>query len=472
MLENFIYMLPIIILLLGIGMFSVVNFKEDKNSKCFRISRTVLALSFILTVIFYNKPLIAGITSANRYLLFFQTILYGGAFLILYLSRQWFSGAKISGHRFCYGVLLMVLAGDLLIVSRYLALTAGAMILLMFGHIWFLRDSGGKKQQNTGVAVYLVSATVCTAVLVTVTVLLFLMYHTSDYTKLAYYIAAERHNIFVFAMVVALIFCFLFLCGAAPLHYWRTEILDNVGLPTFACFLTVPMSACLAGFLRLNLKLLPYLTPSLSLFYAGVALISVTIGAIGASSCRNVRKILAYSTVLQTGIILLILQQFTAQTIFAATLYWFVFILTVWGLCTILFGLKNKGDYLFMLSEFAGLGKRHAFAAAWLVIFLFSLLGFPPFIGFFSLFTVLNNLVAYHHYYQLLYLLAMLLILGYAYLQIVKTIYFEDSKEIFDRTDTGIYVVLLLILLIMIAFVFKSVSWIENIGLVTEAIAA
>ena len=148
MLENFIYMLPIIILLLGIGMFSVVNFKEDKNSKCFRISRTVLALSFVLTVIFYNKPLIVGITSANRYLLFFQTILYGGAFLILYLSRQWFSGAKISGHRFCYGVLLMVLAGDLLIVSRYLALTAGAMILLMFGHIWFLRDSSNKKQQN------------------------------------------------------------------------------------------------------------------------------------------------------------------------------------------------------------------------------------------------------------------------------------------------------------------------------------
>ena len=66
----------------------------------------------------------------------------------------------------------------------------------------------------------------------------------------------------------------------------------------------------------------------------------------------------------------------------------------------------------------------------------------------------------------------MLLILGYAYLQIVKTMYFEDSKEIFDRTDTGIYVVLLLILLIMTAFVFKSVSWIENIGLVTEAIAA
>ena len=71
-----------------------------------------------------------------------------------------------------------------------------------------------------------------------------------------------------------------------------------------------------------------------------------------------------------------------------------------------------------------------------------------------------------------MYLLAILLILGYAYLQIVKTMYFEDSKEIFDRTDTGIYVVLLLILLIMTAFVFKSVGWIENIGLVTEAIAA
>ena len=43
------------------------------------------------------------------------------------------------------------------------------------------------------------------------------------------------------------------------------------------------------------------------------------------------------------------LQQFTAQTIFAATLYWFVFILTVWGLCTILFGLKNKVFSIFFI---------------------------------------------------------------------------------------------------------------------------
>ena len=59
-----------------------------------------------------------------------------------------------------------------------------------------------------------------------------------------------------------------------------------------------------------------------------------------------------------------------------------------------------------------------------LSVFLFSLIGFPPFLGFLGLFAVFSDLVLHNNFYQLAILLAALLVLAYAYLQIIKTMYF------------------------------------------------
>ena len=472
MLEHIIYILPIVILLTGSILLTIFDFQTEQNSRCFKLCKWILLLSFALTIIFYNKPIINGITSANRYLVFFQSLLYIGALIVLYLSRKWFISAKQPAQQFCYGLLLTVLSGELLIVSRHLALTVGAVILAIYGYSWLLKNAGSKKQNNQIALIYVISGLVCSICLVIATAVLYWHCGVLSYTQLATCIEINRHQLPVFIATIVLIFGFLFLLGMAPLHYWFTEILGNVRLPIFSLFILLPSCAYWIGFLRLNLKLLAFITPSLQLFYIGIAFFSLAIGAIGAGSCRNLRKILAYSVVFQYGLMMLVLQNFNVYSVFVALFYWVIFILTMYALCSILFGLKNKGDYMFMLNEFSGLGHKKPFLAAVLTLLTFSLMGFPPLFGFAGLFSIFNYLILSHHYYQIVYIVVMLMVLGYAYLQTVKSLYFDGNKEILDRTDVGIYVLITAILGVLFVFLLHSAVWFDDLNLLVEAIAA
>lgn len=103
-----------------------------------------------------------------------------------------------------------------------------------------------------------------------------------------------------------------------------------------------------------------------------------------------------------------------------------------------------------------------------MTLLLFSLLGLPPLSGALSLFAVLNELAVHNHFYSLVYVLVMLLVLSYAYLQFVQKIYFDSSRYNFDRTGFDLYIVLLLIMVVMAFVVLQphyliGNSWLSEI---------
>jgi NADH-quinone oxidoreductase subunit N len=108
-----------------------------------------------------------------------------------------------------------------------------------------------------------------------------------------------------------------------------------------------------------------------------------------------------------------------------------------------------------MLDEFEGAAYKRPYISAMLTIFIFSLLGLPPFLGFFGVFSALSYLAKQDSFYQFGYIILMMIVLSYGYLQIIKNIYFEKSKENFDRADSGIYVAVLLNALLMIVIMLK-----------------
>lgn len=449
MLEYIIYLSPLAVLFGGIFLFSFYNYKQDEKNRCFKISRILLSVSLLLTVIFYNKPMLPDVTAANRFTLLFQVLLYGGALMLLYLSRRWFVAMKLSGYRFCYGVLLAVLAGDLLIVSRHLTLTLGAMVLLLFCHYMLLKNADQQKQWSFDMRVYVTSALICTLLLLAAAAVLYWQCGTLDYKQLYVYLSVAVQNVYVYAAAAVLIFGFMFLLCLAPLHYCFTEMMGKAILPVFAYFILVPTAAYWGGFIRLHLRVLASQSGSLQLIYMGIGLLSIGVGAVGACSGKNIRKILAYSSVYHLGIVFLLLQHFTPQAAQSAFIYWLTYMLAMLGICTALFSLKIKGEYLFWQNDLAGLAYRHSYVAAMLTLFLFSLLGLPPLAGFLGIFTVLNSLIGQLHFYQVIYVLLMMLVIGYAYIQLIKTMYFEDAKETFDRADMGLYTIMLAVVLIM-----------------------
>ena len=147
----------------------------------------------------------------------------------------------------------------------------------------------------------------------------------------------------------------------------------------------------------------------------------------------------------------------------------FVYLLAILGICSCLFGLKKKGEYLFMLTEFEGAAQKRPYITAMMLVFMFSLLGMPPLSGFLGLFSALNYQALHHHFYQLIYLLIMMLVVGYAFLQIMRTLYFIEHKTAFDRADSGIYTAIFLNAILMLIIVLKPQFLAENIYQMLES---
>ena len=455
MVEGLIYFSPIMVLMVALLVLMFGEHEEEEAYNCFRFSRIMLILSFGLSVIFYNKTTIIGLTDGNKFTLLFDCLLYGGGLILLYPARKWFISMNIPAYVFCGCLFLTILSGSLLISSDNLVLTAGCCATLLISNYIMLRQGINKKESDLGAKIYLATALIAMILLIAAVVIFYEKSQSMMYADLRTALEIGNSDIALFTAAAMVVVVFLLLLGLAPLHFCLTEILGWLGLPIFTYFLLVPLSAVWGGFIHLNVEVLTPILGRLRMFYMAVALLSVGFGAIGACCGQNIRKIFAYSTVFHSGIILLTMRKFTLNSVNSGFIYLFVYLLAMYGICVCLFGLKRKGEYLFMLSELEGAAQKRPYISAVMLVFMFSLLGVPPFCGFLGLFSSLNYLALHHHFYQLLYLLSMMLVVGYAYLQIIRSMFFEEKRNLFDRTDGGVYAAILLNVALMITIALQ-----------------
>lgn len=469
MLENIVYLSPLIVLLSAVFILLFSERGEEEQYGCFKLSKIMMLISFALTIIFYNKPLIADVTSGNRYTLLFECLQYCGGFTLLYLSRKWFASMKVSGYVFCGIIFVALLFGSLLIRSHNLLLSMVCCLFLMMGNYALLRTNTIKTESTVNERIYLFLLILC--IIFAATCLLILYHYGTyfDYSQIKNILSSNEDDLLLFVAASCGISVFVSMLGLAPLHFWFTEMSGKEVLPVFAYFIMLPVCAVCAGFIRFNTEVLSPLADNFYMFYKSIALVSVTLGAFGVCSGQNVRKILAYGTVFHLGIILLVMQGFSLNSVNAGLIYMLVYMLAMYGICVCLFGLKIKGEYLFMLSDFDGAAYKIPYISAMFAIFIFSLLGIPPFLGFFGVFSALSYLAKHDSFYQFGYIVLMLIILSYGYLQIIKNLYFEKSKENFDRADSGIYIAVLLIALLMVVIMLKPQYLMQDIYLMIES---
>ncbi len=470
MIEGLVYFSPLLIAIIAVLILMFGEHEEDEQYRCFRFSRVMMLISFALAVIFYNKPPITGLSDGSSFALVFELLLYAGGFVLLYLSRRWFAAMHRLAYVFCGCLFMSLLFGYLLISSYNLALTAVSIIMICISNYILLKDSDNQREISFGTRLYLLLTFVCMFMLVGASVLLYHRCGALDYEVLRLYFELNKDSAETFVLATMMILPFLFLLGLAPLHFCVAESLGKATLPVFAYLMLMPITAVWGGFIQLNVSMLTPVLPLFRLFYIAIALASVGIGAVGACSGQNIRKIFGYASVYHFGIAFLTLRRFTPNAINASCVYLFAYLLAMFGICACLFGLKKKGEYLFMLSEFEGAAQKRPYISVMMVIFMFSLLGLPPFIGFLGLFSALNYLALHHHYYQLLYLLTTMLVLGYAYLQIIKVLCFEERKTSFDRVDRGIYTAILLNAVLMAILILQPHYWLEDVKPLLETV--
>jgi NADH-quinone oxidoreductase subunit N len=244
-----------------------------------------------------------------------------------------------------------------------------------------------------------------------------------------------NRDVLVFG-VVFVVAGLAFKLGAAPFHMWVPDVYQ--GAPTAVTLLigAAPKLAAFAITLRLLVEGLLALAPDWQAMLIVLAVASLVVGNIAAIAQRNLKRMLAYSTIAQMGFILLGLaagvvsgNTLSAGNAYSSSMFYVVtYVLTTLGTFGLIMLLSQQGFESEEIADLAGLGQRAPWLAGVMAVFMFSLAGLPPMVGFFAKLAVLQALVSTSvaaHVWLAVFAVMMSLIGAYYYLRVVKVMYFD-----------------------------------------------
>jgi NADH-quinone oxidoreductase subunit N len=204
--------------------------------------------------------------------------------------------------------------------------------------------------------------------------------------KIAEALSAEPSAVVYLA--VALMFVGLgFKVASAPFHIWTPDVYEGAPAPVVGFMSTGPKAAAFAVLLRV---LFATGAPGWFWMVWVSAVLSMTIGNIGALVQNNVKRLLAYSSIAHAGYLLVAFAAAQTTGISAAIFYAASYAAMNVGAFAIVTHLSGRGERYVTLDDYTGLGRRSPLIAGLLTMFLISLIGIPMTGGFFAKFYVFS----------------------------------------------------------------------------------
>lgn len=179
-----------------------------------------------------------------------------------------------------------------------------------------------------------------------------------------------------------------FKVSAAPFHVWTPDVYEGSPSPVVALMSTGPKAAAFAVLLRIAFEAFPLLRAHWVPVVWWLAVISMTVGNLGALRQRNVKRLLAYSSIAHAGYLLVAFTALSAEGIAAASFYTVAYAAMNVGIFAIVSHAGGYDDRLTLIEDYRGLAWRSPLLGAAMGFFLISLIGIPFTGGFFGKFFV------------------------------------------------------------------------------------
>lgn len=275
-------------------------------------------------------------------------------------------------------------------------------------------------------------------------------------------ISGEGNNAGIVLGMLVVIIGFAFKLAAVPFHFWTPDAYDGAPTPVTGFMSVVPKAAALAAMIRMVVQGLDPLVDDWRIVIAVLAFVTMFFGNIVGISQRNVKRMLAYSSIAHTGYMLAGVAAFKIagdgvdeRSISSVMYYIMAYAFMNIGAFAIIVWMQHRGEGM-ELDDFAGLGARSPLAALAMVVFLVSLMGIPPTIGFYAKYYVIVALLDANLLWLAISIVLASAISAYFYLRVVAYMYFEDQGERVDDTpkvpstllNAGILVMVLGVLLL------------------------
>lgn len=231
---------------------------------------------------------------------------------------------------------------------------------------------------------------------------------------------------------------FAYKIAAVPFHMWCPDVYEGAPIPV-AAFLSVgPKAAGFAVLIRFYYTVFSAPDPALNLWkalavdwtglFAWLAAATMTVGNLVALRQENVKRLLAYSSIAHAGFMMMGVIALSPEGIHAVLFYLAVYLAMNFGAFAVVLFVANATGGREDLASFRGLGTKAPLAAFVMAIFLFSLVGLPPFGGFIAKIYVFAETIN-----RKLYWLAIVgginsVVALFYYARIIKTMYFEEPE--------------------------------------------
>ena len=376
-----------------------------------------------------------GLYRADAFAAFAKVLIYIAAAVAIIIAPRFFQQTSGDDLRPEYPVLIllssvgmgmMVSAGDLLTLYVGLELQSLAAYVLAS----FMRRDA--RSAEAGLK-YFVLGALASGILLYGISLVYGFSGTTLFSAIATAYGAG-HSL---GLTFGLVFVFAglaFKISAVPFHMWTPDVYEGAPTPVTTFFASAPKVAAIAMAVRVAVEAMGPATDEWRQIVIFASLASIIFGAVAAIGQTNVKRLLAYSSINNVGFALVGLAAGTAQGVAAVLFYMTVYVVMTLGSFIVVLQMRNAaGEPVETIASLSGLSRSRPGLALAMMIFMLSLAGIPPLLGFNAKLAVFDAAVNAGLFPLAVVGFVASVIGTYYYLRVIKVMYFDDPAPEFQR---------------------------------------
>ena len=459
--------LALIIYILASLMFAVYTKKDQLTSKLMWVTASVMIVLGALIILLGSgtSKAFGGAFIDDGFARYAKVVVLWSSAIILIISRDYLTKNNLMKFEYpiliglaVVGMMMMVSAGDLM--SLYMGIELQSLALYVIAA--FNRDS--IRSTEAGLK-YFVLGALSSGLLLYGASLIYGFSGTTSFDGIA--LALNQGEISL-GLLIGLVFLatgLAFKVSAAPFHMWTPDVYEGAPTPVTAFFATAPKVAAMILFTRVAYGAFGEIKSDWQQIVSFLALASMFLGSIAAIGQKDIKRMMAYSSIGHMGFALVGLASGTEIGVQALLIYMSIYVIMNIGAFAFILSMEKDGNPVTEISALNMYSRVDPLRALALMILMFSLAGIPPMVGFFGKFYVLKAAVDANMAWLAIAGVIASVIGAFYYLRIVYLMYFGEEKDLLDgKMSTSGWVILMVSALLMILGVINLFG-IEEIAL-------
>jgi len=430
---------PEIVLAVGAMLLLMVGvFRGERASKGIEGGAVLLLLLTALVVIWLPAGKLVTFEASfvvDDFARFLKLLALAGSAAAIVMSSDYLAVEKRATFEYSILILLST-AGMMMLISAadLIALYLGLELMSLALYVVAAIDRDSVRSTEAGLK-YFVLGALSSGMLLYGASLVYGFTGTVSFAGIAKAVSQGHAGAAGLGLVFGLVFLFAGFCfkiSVVPFHMWTPDVYEGAPTPITAFFAAAVKVAGIAMFVRPTIVAFPGILTQWQQIVVFVAIASMALGAFAAIGQRNIKRLMAYSSIGHMGFALVGLAAGTQEGVQGVLVYMAIYITMTLGAFACILSMRREGQMVEDIADLAGLARTKPTMAFFFAMLLFSLAGVPPLAGFFAKFYVFLAAIKAGLFTLAVIGVVTSVVGAYYYLAIVKTMYFDEPAKPFE----------------------------------------